>query len=152
MPALALQPAHPNQSARSPVEIRETGRSRGTSGGVVSVPAAPEEQEISFLVNVPAPSGEPGESYSFDQNAIVIKAPLAQWTRALEQKFAHYAARIAAGIATQEETKEFAELQTTRERIYLARSGAEVLRDFEERQRTAALIRALQRYVEFTAH
>lgn len=72
--------------------------------------------------------------------------PILRWSEALERRFAHVAARIAASKATETERKEFAALQDARRRVRLARPGIEVLRDFEERQRTADLVEALQRY------
>ncbi len=148
MPALAVEPAHPNQSDRRPVEIVESGRA-SSAGITLSVPGACEPQDVAFLVEMP---DHLDQSFSRTENTVEIKAPIIRWTSALEQKFARYAARLAAGIATEEEVKTLTDLQNTRDRLYLARSGADVLRDFEERQRTAALVQALRRYVEFTAH
>jgi len=85
---------------------------------------------------------------AYSKEATKIPMPIGQWSAPLEQKFAHLAALVASGRASVNETGEFLKLQNARRRTYLARSGAEVLRDFEQRERTAALIAALRKYVE----
>jgi hypothetical protein len=142
MPATALQALPPeHSSARSFVEIVETIEPKSTR---TEIPiTAQKAEDISFLAPIPDTSRQ-----GYSQEKTKIPVPDDHWSAALEQRFARLAALVAAETASVDQKNEFAKLQSLRRRTYLARSGAEVLRDFELRQRTADLILALRKYVE----
>lgn len=138
---------HPAQSSQSSsvesVEVVASG-SRSSLAEHLAISAGNALSNVAFSGEVPPNAYQ---ASSFTKSEIV--AVDSRWSAALEHRFAHLAARIAANTATDAERDEFRNLQSTRRRVYLARGGAAILRDFEERQRTAALIDALKKYVEF---
>src|SRR5438552_1632209 len=145
--ATALQSLSRDHFSAPPViETAETIGAVKSTKLQTSIPAQ-ESRDISLQAKV---VGTLSEAYSRERTKIT--ATLDRWSSALEHRFARLAARIAAGTASAEQKKQFAKLQDDRRRTLLARSGQEVLRDFEERQRTFDLIQALKRYVEFAPH
>lgn len=138
-------------SARRYVEVREAP-GRTSLGAHLSISGvtlhAQSEQSVEGAASE---SSSLRDSDSYGPKTI-LSAPILYWSASLERRFAHAAARIATGKATKEERGKFAELQNSRRRVHLARPGKDVLHDFEERQRTADLVRALQRYVEFASY
>jgi hypothetical protein len=144
--SFSIPPVQPAQlSARDSIEIVESV-GRPSSGSQVSI-SGPEPDAVSSLVEIPE-----AEFQAISQRTSHITAPIYTWSGALEKKFGHLAARVAAKKASPDEQRELKALQVSRRRLYLARAGDEVLRDFEKRERTAALIKALKRYVEFTSN
>ena len=145
LPSISLQPVKPTPLSTGSVEIVESvGRASLTRSFSIS---ETEPLTISQRLEIPE-----NEAQSVSQETTQIKAPIYRWSAVLERKFGRLTARVAAEVATPAENDEFTKLRTARQRVYLARSGAQVLLDFEKRQRTAALVRALQKYVEITSH
>lgn len=140
--AIALQALPPGHaSARTAIEIIETIERKST--GTETPVTAQKIEDLSSLVGI---SGTTHEAYS--QEKTEVPALVDHWSAALENRFARLAALVATERASGDQKKEFAKLESIRRRTYLVRSGAEVLRDFEQRQLTAALIAALRKYVE----
>jgi hypothetical protein len=141
MAGIAVQPLQRGQFVRSSIEIVETvGRMTHVAETTVN---GQKTDEVSLVSPV---SGSAPQAFS--QLAIKVPTQISQWSAALEQRFARLAARVATESASVNEQREFSSLQNARRQTHLARSGAEVLRDFEQRQRTAALVAALRKYVE----
>jgi hypothetical protein len=141
MDSVAIQALRPEQSARTSVEIVEM--SERASLGMRTTISGQSTDAISLLSQI---SETAHQAYS--KEAIKIPMPIGRWSSPLEKRFAHLAALMASGRASGDEKGEFLKLQNTRRRTHLARSGTEVLRDFEQRERTAALVAALRKYVE----
>lgn len=137
-------------SAPPPVSIVELD-ALSSSHLPLSLPSNNLQQDLSFLAHQLPPHPSQGASSAGDSTKIRFPTTT-RWTTALENKFANLAARIATNSATDEDRKTFSNLQASRRRLHLTRAGGDVLRDFEERQRTAALVEALQKYVELTSH
>lgn len=136
-------------SARRQVEVREApgrtslGKHLFISGATHFARTSQSLEGITSEISTLQPADSNGKT-----NLLV---PILRWSAALEETFAHAAARMAAGNVTNDERAEFASLQNSRRRVYLARPGKDVLRDFEERQRTADLVSALKRYVDLAS-
>lgn len=146
MPLLVPPVEQAQFSARRAIEVAE---SAGTQSLIdhLSLPNIETETTALADIDVPKASTE-GSSTALTE----ILAPISKWSLSLEHKFAHLAARIATETASAQEKKDFSALQSERRRLHLARPGTAVLHDFEERKRTAELVEALKRYVEFASH
>lgn len=144
-PSLSVPPVLPGQLSKPSVEIVQSA-AHPSFTTPLSISGA-EPLAISPRMKILENGAQ-----SVSQETTQITAPIYRWSAALERRFGRLTARVAAEVATPAENDEFRKLRTTRRRVYLARSGAEVLLDFEKRQRTAALVQALQKYVEITSH
>ena len=144
-PSISLPPVLPTQLSTRSVEIVEsvTRKSFTTPLSIWET----EPLAISPRLEIPENGAQ-----SVSQETTQISAPIYQWSAALERRFGRLTARVAAEVASPAEKNEFAKLRTARRQVYLVRSGAQVLLDFEKRQRTAALVQALQKYVEIASH
>lgn len=135
---------------RRAVELRAGGAMASLAAHLsVSEGSVEAQTDLSFLDQM-----DQSTTGTFTENAtadaFTLQATISHWSQALENQFAHLAARIASDTATADDRKKLEQLQRSRQQTYLARHGDQVLRDFERRQRTAELVRALQRYVEIT--
>src|SRR5438067_959824 len=125
--AIALQSLPYDHSSAGPaIETVETIGGVKSTELQTSIPGQ-ESGDIPLQAKL---AGTLSDAYSRERTEVT--ATLDRWSSALERRFARLAARIAVGTASAEQKKEFAKLQDDRRRTLLARSGREVLRDFEE--------------------
>jgi hypothetical protein len=72
-----------------------------------------------------------------------------QWNRSAQTFFSRLVVKESLGSASEEEMKELESLTNLRRQSEMARSGEEVLRDYEQGQLIRNLLHSLTRYVEF---
>lgn len=73
----------------------------------------------------------------------------AEWNRTAQRFFSELVMKEALGSATEEEMNELESLTDLRRQSEMARSGEEVLREYEQGQLIRNLLHSLTRYVEF---
>lgn len=86
-----------------------------------------------------------------ETSALPLKLPLPdlEWTKAHEHRFALLAGKEAASELTPHEELELERLAALRRRLRNPRLGEELVWEYEQRELTHDLIRALDRYVSF---
>lgn len=87
-----------------------------------------------------------------DDIEVTPKARMAvqtQWDRSARTFFSRLVVKESLGSASQEEMRELESLTNLRRQSEMARSGEEVLRDYEQGQLIRNLLHSLTRYVEF---
>jgi hypothetical protein len=82
-------------------------------------------------------------------SALRLELPEVEWKPEHEQAFADLAGREALGLLSKPEAKELARLVGLRRGVKNPRSGDELVREYEQRELTRDLIKALDRYVKF---
>jgi hypothetical protein len=84
------------------------------------------------------------------ETSTAIKLPIAaKWDKAAEKRFLALVDREANDIATTDEIEELERLADLRRRSEIARTGEEVLREYEQHQLIRNLLYSLTRYVKF---
>ena len=122
-----------------------TDEAQSAGNGKASLAAAPEitdetRIDVPLFIDIDQP---------VETNAPTTFPAQMEWDASAARRFKQLAEREALGTASSEEIRELDHLSGMRRRSEAPRSGADVLREYEQGQLIRNLLQSLKRYVEF---